>query len=476
MQAIDRNAAAIGIPLRVLMESSGHAIAREILEIVSPGATINLVCGTGNNGGDAFVAARFLEAYSVSITLIGHPSDIRTDIARKNWELLETAGYDRQIVTDGQDCSLPSCDVIVDAVCGTGIRGALRDPAASVAREINAADATVVSVDVPSGLDADTGEMPGVVVEADRVVTFHDTKPGLESLDIPVTVADIGIPAVAERIVGPGDIAEFTRADDAHKGQAGRILVIGGGPYTGAPALSGLAALRTGADLVEIATPTPVAATVQSYAPDLLVTPLPGERVGNGHASILETRASEADCLVVGPGIGAAAETQDVLREFFTSYTGRAIVDAEALDTVLDLETDASLICTPHRGEFSRLGEPLPDDPADRFATVTRVAEMIEQTIVLKGPEDLISDGRVGRINRTGNPGMTVGGTGDVLAGVLGALYAEPTVGSLAAGCMGTYLTGAAGDSAYTDRGYGLIASDVLEALPHVIRGISHDG
>jgi len=271
MAAVDANAAALGVPRKQLMESSGNAVAREVRAIADPGASVELLCGRGNNGGDAFVAARFLSAYDVTVRLLGRPESIRTEIARENWDALKSAAIPTETVADAADLALDDPDVIVDAMLGSGITGALREPERTAARLANESDAAVVAVDVPSGIDADTGESTGsgdddvVRVEADRVVTFHDEKPGLTALDADVTVADIGIPAAAERFTGPGDLLGIARDPNSHKGENGEVLVIGGGPYTGAPSLSARSALRTGADLVRVACPETVARTVQGY-------------------------------------------------------------------------------------------------------------------------------------------------------------------------------------------------------------------
>src|SRR6056297_1985394 len=218
MAQVDANAAALGVPQKQLMESSGNAVAREVRAVADPGARVAVVAGRGNNGGDAFVAVRFLDDYETSVHLLGREETLTTDIASENWAALRQGEYRTETVTDSRDFDLPDCDVIVDAMLGTGVTGALREPEASVAERINDSDATVVAVDVPSGVNADTGRAEGTAVSADRVVTFHDKKPGLDSLDAEVTVADIGIPAAAEEVVGPGDMRPVRRgsgADDA---------------------------------------------------------------------------------------------------------------------------------------------------------------------------------------------------------------------------------------------------------------------
>ena len=201
MAVVDANAAALGVPRKQLMESSGNAIARVVRELVDPGAAVAVVAGRGNNGGDAFVAARFLADYDVSVHLLGRAETISTDIARENWDALGQAALDAREVRDSRDLDLDDPALVVDAMLGTGVTGELREPEATAAARINETDAPVLAVDVPSGVDADTGEAAGTAVDADRVVTFHDDKPGLGELDADVTVADIGIPDAAERFV-----------------------------------------------------------------------------------------------------------------------------------------------------------------------------------------------------------------------------------------------------------------------------------
>jgi NAD(P)H-hydrate epimerase len=327
----------------------------------------------------------------------------------------------------------------------------------------------VVSVDVPSGVDADTGEAEGVAVSSDHVVTFHDRKPGLDAVDGAVTVADIGIPAAAETFVERGDLQAIARPADAHKGDFGRVLVVGGGPYTGAPALSGQAAMRAGADLAFVATPSAVADVVQGYEAGLIVRELAGDLVLERHVDQLLDEALDADCVVLGPGLGASEGTLDAVRDFLELYDGKAVVDADALQVVPDVDTDAELLCTPHQGEFAAMGGEPADDWRDRAANAEALAGDLDATLLVKGPHDVVTDGERTRVNRTGNPGMTVGGTGDVLAGVCGALFA--THDAVTAGAIGAYVNGTAGDAVVDDQGYGLLASDLLDELPPAMWG-----
>jgi hydroxyethylthiazole kinase-like uncharacterized protein yjeF len=465
MAVVDANAEALGVPRKQLMESSGNAVAREVRTVADPGARVTIVAGRGNNGGDALVAARFLDEYDLRVCLLGRPESIGSDIARENWTALRRAAYDTREVRDSTALALGDPDVVVDALLGTGISGSLREPAASAAAAINESDATVVSVDVPSGLDTATGELAANGVDPDRVVTFHETKPGLDALAVPVTVADIGIPQAAREFVGRGDLLRLDRDPAAHKGDHGEVLVLGGGPYTGAPALTGQAALRAGADLVRVACPESVAREVQGYSESLVVRPVEGSHVGPDSVDRLTALAADHDALVVGPGLGDTDRTREAVADLLGTVTGPAVVDADALRTVPGVETGAELICTPHQGELAGMGGPRHDDWRERRDAVTSFAADLGVTLLVKGRYDIVSDGGQTRVNRTGNPGLTVGGTGDVLAGVTGALAAR--LDPVDAAAVAAYATGRAGDLAAT--GDGLLATDLLDTLPEAL-------
>ncbi len=465
MAAVDRNAEALGVPRRQLMESSGNAVARRVKRRHADG-TVFIVAGRGNNGGDAFVAARFLDDYDVTVRLLGSADRITTDIAAANWEALERGEFDTDEWRDSSSVAVPDVDLVIDAVVGTGVTGALREPAATASRAINAADADVISVDVPSGVDADTGDAAGAAVEPDEIVTFHDTKPGLAELEVPVHVADIGIPAAAELFVEVGDLRDLSRDPDSHKGQAGRIFTIGGGPYTGAPALTATAALRAGADLSYVACPEVVAGTVAGYGPDLIVRGLSGECLQPEHVQELLEEAEDMDVIVLGPGLGNDPATLEAVRAFLEAYDGRCVVDADALSTVPETTTAAELICTPHMGEFVDMGGERADDWRDRLEQASRLAAELGVTLLLKGRYDVVTDGDRTRVNRTGNPGMTVGGTGDVLAGIVAACFTQAQRSAVTAGAIGSYVNGAAGDRVAQENNDGLVASDLLDAIP----------
>jgi len=465
MAAVDRNAAALGIPQKQLMESSGHAVARAVDRLADAGDRIVVVAGRGNNGGDAFVAARFLEDYEVTTILLGRPDAIRTDIARENYDALETCSYPLETVTDSSDVALPECDLVVDAMLGTGITGELREPEATAARAITDADATVLSVDVPSGFDADDGDHASNGVDADHVVTFHDTKPGLEALSTPVEVVDIGIPAAAESRVGPGDVA-LARPE----GRTGRAFVIGGGPYTGAPALAAQAALRSGMELAFVAAPKMVAGEIQSYAEDLIVQPYGGEVLTPEQVpDLVDTAERYDDVVVLGPGLGTDEATLEAVERFLERYTGPAVIDADALAVVPGLETEATLVCTPNRRELERMGGPATTDLSTVTDEIEALAAELGHVVLAKGATDVITDGERTVTCPNGTQGMAVGGTGDLLAGITAGLleHADPFEAAAAA----AYVNGAAGESVAESKHDGLLASDLLEAIPEMLWG-----
>ncbi|RDI70608.1 NAD(P)H-hydrate dehydratase [Halopelagius longus] len=468
MAAVDENAEFLGVPRKQLMESSGNAVARAVRRVADPDSSVAIVAGRGNNGGDAFVAARFLDEYDPTVHLLGRPETISTDIARENWDALVAAEYDVRTVTDSKSLDLGDPDVVVDAMLGTGVTGELREPEATAAEATDALDATVVSVDVPSGLDADTGERADAAVSADHVVTFHDEKPGLSELDAEVTVADIGIPAAAELFVGPGDLRTVRRGV---RGGDSRVFVVGGGPYTGAPALAGQAALRAGASLSFVAAPEKVAGQIQGYAEDLIVQDYPGDHLTPDQVDGLVGTAHDYDDVVVlGPGLGDDDETLEAARRFLESFEGEAVVDADALPVVPEVDTDATLVCTPNRKELAKMGGPDVEGPLrDARDDIEAFAADVGHVVVAKAAEDVVTDGERTRIVRAGTPAMAVGGTGDTLAGVIAGLLG--TQDPFDAACAGPFVNGRAAERLDAERGDGLLASDLLDAIPRALWG-----
>jgi NAD(P)H-hydrate epimerase len=227
--------------------------------------------------------------------------------------------------------------------------------------------------------------------------------------------------------------------------------------------------MRAGADLVRVACPRAVAREVQGFEAGLILRPFDGDHLTVAHLDHVRALAVDHDAVVFGPGLGDREATLDAVAQFLADYDGRAVIDADALQVVPEVDTEATLLCTPHQGELRAMGGPSADDWRDRLDAVAAFASDLGHTLLVKGAADVITDGEAARVNRTGNPGMTVGGTGDVLAGAAGALLATQT--PVDAGALAAYANGLAGDRIVDRQGYGLLASDLLSELPQALWG-----
>lgn len=474
MAAIDENCEYLGIKSLQLMENAGAGVARLVKE-KKHGEKITIIAGKGNNGGDAFVTARHLSGMDVTVLLIGRKEEIKTQEARHNWNALEKTSIPLYQVTDSTQLPslLKNTDIIVDGIFGTGIKGEIKEPESTAIDLINASSAYIISVDVPSGFDPDGGDFDSSV-RADLTATFHKMKVGLLSNAAreytgEIELIDIGIPPDAWFFVGKGDIKPFMeRQAGGHKGDSGRILIIGGGAYTGAPALSALSALRAGADIVTVAAPESVSGIIASFSPNLIVRPLPGSKLSVNSIPEISKLIEKHDVVVMGMGLGTAGDTMQAVREI-VPLCKKLVIDADALIRGLLPADDADIIITPHTGEMKRLsGVEIPVDDTGKRDFVRDFAGNNNVTVLLKGAVDIISDGVEVRSNRTGNAGMTVGGTGDVLAGLTGALFAKGD--AFSAACAAAFINGAAGDIAYDKSGYGLLATDIIDNIAGVMR------
>jgi hydroxyethylthiazole kinase-like uncharacterized protein yjeF len=432
MRVVDANARALGLNSLQLMEGAGRALAESVR--AAGAGRVLILCGKGNNGGDGMVAARYLQDLGPDLIFITGPG-----------MTAETAGQ-LQVLSH---CRVSVCpvacrddvlalrdlfshtEVIVDAMLGTGLKGAVKEPVRTCVELTNSSPATVISADIPT---------PGIRV--DLILAFH--RPKVEGS----RVAGIGIPLEAEIFTGPGDLLLLKkRRPDAHKGKGGEVLVVGGGPYQGAPYLCGLGALRAGADIVRIASP------VFEPVPDLIYEPLEGKIIEAEHIEQVLRLIDRADVVVMGPGLGD--QSHHVIRTL-SPHCRRAVFDADALRRPLPKAEDS--LFTPHAGEFERMtGKPPGEDLVPRACNVRDSG--IPGTTLLKGPVDIISDGTRVRFNRTGTPLMTVGGTGDVLAGVAAALFCH--LPAFEAACIAAYVNGRAGMAIEQERAGGMLASDL---------------
>jgi NAD(P)H-hydrate epimerase len=496
MRAIDR--AAIeqwGVPGQQLMERAGAAVARAVHAYLRPGGRVLAVCGSGNNGGDGYVAARRLRADGVDarVASLAPRARLRGDALAAR-EAAERAGV--PIVDEPAPAGLAAGpgDVVVDALFGTGLARAPAGPEAEAIGRIDAlrrAGAKVVAVDVPSGLSADSGRPLGPCVRADATVTFAFEKRGLVLHPGPayageVLLVDIGIPAEAAATVPVGcellDEREVRslvppRDPEAHKGDAGRVLVVAGSRgKSGAAHLALSGALRGGAGLVTLAAREEVLPLALAGRPEAMSVPLSGQGpLGDGDLEPLLAAARGMDAVVIGPGIPRGPETGRVLRAFLERAGVPAILDADALNALAEhpglvAGLPSPTVLTPHPGEMARLAKTsIASVQEDRIAIAAEKAAAWGCVVVLKGARTVVaSPAAPPAIVPTGNAGMATGGTGDVLAGVVGALLAG-RLPAFDAARVAAFVHGAAGDVAAERHGErGLIASDVAEAIGEV--------
>jgi hydroxyethylthiazole kinase-like uncharacterized protein yjeF len=485
MRALELNAEYFGVSQLQLMENAGRAIADTArTRFRSLKTRITIFCGLGGNGGDGFVAARhFLSAgYKVEVVLAGKASEISHEAARKNWDSLQQLRSQLPIheVYDSSLIPETSADVIIDALLGIGINGEPRPPVKQLIHLVNRLKAFRIAVDVPSGLDADSGKALGEAVKSDLTVTFHKAKPGLLKAECFVSelkVADIGLPHEFERFAGPGDVGLVVkpRAAEAHKGDFGRLLTIGGSEvYSGAPAYVALAALRTGVDLAYVAAPKRTAYVISSYSPNLITVKLSDTYLNSANVSAIEPFLNMATAVAIGPGLGLHKETKEAVKALIASVEKARkplLLDADGLKAFSEFKRRlrVPVVFTPHAGEYNALvGHFPPADLEAKVEDVRRSAQEIGGVLLLKGNVDVISDGKRVKLNFTGNPGMTVGGTGDVLDGVVAAFLSQGAE-AFEAAVAGAFVNGACGDFVQREKGYHMVATDLIDLIPRVI-------
>ena len=430
--ADEMRAAEQGHDVEAMMERAGRAVAEAVLRRYPAARRIGGVCGKGANGGDGRIALR----------------------------LLAEAGRDAGEEIEG-------AEVVIDALFGTGFHGAPRDDAARLIERVNAADAPVVAVDLPSGVDASTGEVAGAAVQADVTVTMHARKVGLavapgRFLAGDVEVADIGIEQrrtrhglVTEEVLG---LVPRKRAEDT-KYRAGAVLVVGGAPgLTGAVCLAAEAAFRADAGYVAVATPSASLPIVEARLLEAVKAPL--ERV--------DELAERASALAIGPGLGRGDESRVLVRRLLGELRLPAVVDADALFELEPREWPAPRVLTPHSGELGRLlGRESDWVDAHRLEAVQQAAETYRCVVLLKGADTLVAaPGEGVLVSSSGTPALAVAGTGDVLTGIVAAFLAKGVDARMAAAAA-AYAHGRAAQLVPHTRG--VIASDLIAALPKAL-------
>ncbi len=446
MIEIENASEIFGTSKQVLMENAGIAAAKVIGK-----KTIIVVCGHGNNGGDGFVIARKL---GCKVNFIGKKEKL-SDIARANFNRLPKGCF-----TDNFDAP-----IIVDCILGTGIKGEMKEPYKTIIKKINSLKSKVISIDVPSGLDPDFGKGK-IFIKPDQIIAFYDIKKGLRKYTKITTVVDIGIPELAEKVIGKEYINTILpkRNLDSHKGQNGKLLIIGGSKdFSGAPTLAALAAMRTCTDLVNIACPEKIAYTINSYSPDLVTTKLPGEFINKIHIPALIKMSERNDAVLIGPGLGKGSAS--IVPALQKSIKKPIIFDADA---IAEAKMANNVVITPHQTEFELFTcQKVTHRIEDNIKIAVKFAD--HGVILLKGKNDVIAVNNSSSINTTGNPGMTVGGTGDVLSGIVASMIVQGSKLKQAAE-LAAYLCGLAGDTLKKDYGYNYLATDIVHILPKIIK------
>jgi hydroxyethylthiazole kinase-like uncharacterized protein yjeF len=499
MRSADAAAIEMGIPAIVLMENAGRSVFDEIARRWSRKDVdrVIVIAGKGNNGGDGFVAARHLwnAGYDVSVYLIGRTSEVK-DHARVNLDIIIAMGLPIKVVLDGTDLELLRAELscrkpylCMDAVFGTGLSKEVKGINRAVIECINDSSMPVISVDIPSGLDADSGLPLGIAVRATLTVTFGYPKVGLVLANgVPYTgeliVKDISIPRIVEddswkvKLMKP-DILENIpiRGPEAHKGDFGRVAVYAGSPgFTGAACLSSEAALRTGAGLVTLCVPAGINPIMEIKLTEAMTRPLGIATDFHFSPSMIVEAIdcmNKSDAVVVGPGIGTSEQVSEFVYELVRNCDKPVVIDADALSILAAKPMVLKIpgVLTPHPGEMSRLiGWDVQSINRDRIGAALECASKYRAVVVMKGFRSIIAspDGGVA-INPTGSNSMASGGMGDILSGIIGAFLAQGLSGFNAA-CLGVYIHGMASDVVSETMARGQIASDLLVRIPQILK------
>jgi NAD(P)H-hydrate epimerase len=511
MRAFDKAASEqFRIPSVVLMENAALRVVEFLEAQFAPLADkkILVLCGSGSNGGDGFAIARHLQyalqsPADLTVFMTGEPGDLKDD-AKINFNILQAAGTSiTQAGTGSGELPWDTFDVIVDALLGTGFKGEIRgDALIRLLGKAALAPAPIVAVDIPSGLHPDTGEAASEALKADFTITLAAPKRGLflkRGLDLcgEIWVGGIGTP---QRLMDDSDTGvqavthraacalaeQLKRPLDAHKGDAGRVLILGGSlGLSGAPALSAHAALRAGAGLVTAGLPSSIVPIFASVQNEAMSSPLLDDEQGRFvEASFEEVPRlwKNMDAVALGPGLSRSAGALEFARRVVIECPVPLVVDADALYALRSIAKEtkarqAPTILTPHPGEMGELMQiSIEDVQSARMETAKACAETFHAIVVLKGARSIIAlpNGKL-FVNLTGNPGMATGGSGDVLTGIIAGLLAQLKDAQSAA-LLGVYAHGLAGDVAYDRRDNGLIASDLTHELPAALKELKRCG
>lgn len=492
MGAADRNTIESGTPVEVLMERAGRAVMRAVIECANGryGRRVAIVCGKGNNGGDGFVVARLAlrEGFGVACTFVGDASQVQ-GAAAHHLELMRRSGL---ALRTFDPTFLDRSDVIVDALFGTGFRGAAEGDAARTIEAVNVARraSRVVAVDIPSGVDGATGSVHGAAVRADITVAMGAEKIGSaigqgasRAGEVRVATIGISVPDSRVHLVEVSDVAAVLprRAPDAHKRSGGSIVILGGSAgMSGAVVLAARAALRAGAGYATAGVTRAVQPIVSVAVPEVLTAvAADGDVLGPEALDKMESVLERANVLAVGPGLGTGSAQTELVARVLEDVEIPVVLDADALNVLagrtLPLAArEAPAVITPHPGELGRLLEvPTEEIQSNRLRSARAAAERFGCIVVLKGFRSLIAGPDRVVVNPTGGPELATAGTGDVLTGTIAALVGAG-IEPFEAAWAGAYLHGVAGSVAAERRGVsGVLAGEVAEALPDASKRVA---
>lgn len=506
MRQIDkRTIESIGIPSHVLMERAGVSVARWIKDTYKKGkfySKVVVIAGGGNNGGDGIVAARelFNSGCNVKVLLLIREDRLSPDCLTQ-LRIARKIGVPVEFRTDVTETDIHGA-IMVDALFGTGLNKEIEGPIAKVIDFINSCKSPVISIDIPSGISSDTGQVMGIAIRADTTITFglpkrgHLLYPGAEYTGR-LIIENIGFP---EELLNSDDLmVEISDKDRvssliperprySHKGDYGHVLIVGGSKgKIGAVIMAARACMRTGAGVVTIGVPESLMDVFQMRVTEEMTLALPD--MGDGmlsfraHKKILDFLSEKADVLCIGPGMGVSDDLEGLITELLKSLSKPAVIDADGINSIIDYrrlkDCNAPIILTPHPGEMARLIKrsgikmDVSDIERDRIEKARSFAKDTGVILVLKGvPTVTASPDGMALINPTGNPGMSSAGSGDVLTGMIGALIGQG-LKPVEAAAVGVFLHGLSADIAASVKGqYSLIATDIIESIPEAFKGL----
>lgn len=521
MREMDVRTIEDGMPEILLMEAAGRGVAVFVVKEILRGelnsslpsrsasyieaearknSEILIFAGKGNNGGDGLVAGRFLDmwGYNVGIILLSQ-SQYLQGVNLTNYKLCKNRGIEICEIKDLEEEEIADyidkANLVIDAMLGTGLKGDVRGRIASVIDLINDNSSTpVLAVDIPSGLDGESGDLHGRAVKADFTATMAFNKLGLciypgRNYAGKVEVIDIGMPEKSSNkvdynifMLSKKEAASLLprRSLTAHKGTFGKVGIVGGSPgMIGAPVLTGISALKTGTGLVKIAVPDGIKQNINSNL-ELMISGLKDDKLGIIEAALPQIKKlkEKSDLMALGPGLGKSQAIEQIIHEILSKFEIPLVLDADGINAISDLNLlskyKASLILTPHPGEMARLIDcEIKEVQNNRINIVRNFVDQYNVCLILKGAATIIGlpDGKI-YINPTGNEGMATAGSGDVLTGIISSLLAQGLKVENAA-ILGPFLHGMAGDMAKKEVGsHGLIAGDIIDFIPRIIKDL----